>query len=62
MILRATKKLAQKLNINSLQDYESKISAFEEWYEHLFTVNKIQFILFINAYSLYSILYFLEKE
>lgn len=55
MILRATKKLAQKLKIESLQKYEVKVSAFEEWYGHLFTVNRLQYILFTNAYSLFSI-------
>ena len=55
MIIRATKKLAFKLKIESLQKFEDKVSAFEEWYGHLFTVNRIQYILFTNAYSLFSI-------
>lgn len=54
MIIRATQKLAQKLKIESLQEYDKKVSAFEEWYGHLFSVNRIQYILFTNAYSLYS--------
>jgi hypothetical protein len=54
MILRSTLKLSQKLKIKSFQDYENKVSAFEEWYGHLFTVNRIQYVLFTNAYSLFS--------
>ena len=56
MILRATNKLAQKLNIESLKKYDKKCSAFEEWYGNLFTVNRKQYILFTNAYSLYSVI------
>ncbi len=55
MILRFTKKLADKLKIKSPQDCEDEINPFEEWYGHLFTSNRIQYILFTNAYSLYSI-------
>jgi hypothetical protein len=56
MILRATNKLAKKLNIQSLQKNDNKCSAFEEWYGNLFTVDKKQYILFTNAYSLYSVI------
>ena len=56
MILRATHKLAKKLNIALLQKYENKCSAFEEWYGNLFTVERKQYILFTNAYSLYSVI------
>jgi hypothetical protein len=54
MVLRATNKLARKLKIQSLQKYGQKVSAFEEWYGHLFTADRIQYILLTNAYSLYS--------
>jgi hypothetical protein len=56
MILRATNKLAKKLNIQSLQKYDNKCSAYEEWYGNLFTVDRKQYILFTNAYSLYSVI------
>ena len=56
MVLRVTKKLAQKLKINSLQDFEEKVSAFEEWYGHLFTADRNQYVLLTNAYSLYSVI------
>lgn len=54
MIFRFTKRLADKLKIKSPQDCEYAVSPFEEWYGHLFTANRIQYILFTNAYSLYS--------
>jgi len=57
MILRSTKKLAQKLKIKTLSDTEIKISAFEEWYGHLFVENRAQYILLTNAYSLYSVVF-----
>ena len=56
MILRVTNKLAKKLNIESLEKYDKKCSAFEEWYGHLFSVDRKQYILFTNAYSLYSVI------
>ena len=56
MVLRVTKKLAQKLKIGSLEELEENVSAFEEWYGHLFTADKIQYILLTNAYSLYSVI------
>jgi len=56
MILRFTRKLSQKLRINALQDCNYEVNPFEEWYGHLFTANRIQYILFTNAYSLYSII------
>jgi hypothetical protein len=54
MILRATKKLATKLNINSLRDFEGQITALEEWYGDSFSVGNLEFILLTNAFSLYS--------
>lgn len=56
MVLRLTKKLADKLKIKSLPEYDDKVSAFDEWYGHLFTAGRIQYMLFTNAYSLYSTL------
>jgi hypothetical protein len=44
MIIRAIQKLAQKLKIESLQKYDKKVSAFEEWYGHLFSADRIQYI------------------
>ncbi len=36
LILKVTKKLADKLKIKSLTDYTGKVSELEEWYGHLF--------------------------
>lgn len=57
MVLRATVKLASKLRIKSLQNYDNRVSAFEHWYGHLFSANKVQYILLTNVYSLYSVVF-----
>jgi len=54
MIIRLTKKLADKLKINLSKDCKYELNPIGEWYGHLFTANRIQYILFTNAYSLYS--------
>jgi hypothetical protein len=57
MVLRLTRKLADKLKLKSLSKYDEKVSAFDEWYGHLFMANSTQYMLFTNAYSLYSVLF-----
>jgi len=54
MVLRATTKFAERLKIQSLEKYDGKVSAFDEWYAHVFIAERIQYILLTNAYSLYS--------
>ena len=54
MILRVTKKLAGRLKINSLTDFNGKVHELEEWYGHLFYCNKVPYILLTNAHSLFS--------
>ncbi len=54
MILRATAKLSQKLKIKFLKNYETRVSAFEDWNGHLFAVNRVRYIFFTNAHSLLS--------
>ncbi len=56
MVLRLTKRLADKLKIKSLPEYYDQVSAFDEWYGHLFKADRTQYMLFTNAYSLYSTL------
>jgi hypothetical protein len=56
MILRATNKLAKKLNLKSLNKNDNKSSAFEEWYGNLFTAERKQYLIFTNAYSLFSVI------
>ena len=57
MVLRLTRKLANKLKIKSLSEYDDKVSAFDEWYGHMFIAERAQYMLFTNAYSLYSVLF-----
>ena len=57
MVIRLTRKLADKIKIKALPEIDDKVSAFDEWYGHLFTVNRAQYMLFTNAYSLYSVLF-----
>ena len=57
MVLRLTRKLADKLKIKSMLEYDDKVSVFNEWYAHLFTADRTQYILFTNAYSLYAVLF-----
>ncbi|MBE0551686.1 MAG: hypothetical protein IH619_04825 [Ignavibacterium sp.] len=57
MVLRLTRKLADKLKIKSLSEYDDKVSAFDEWYGHMFIADRAQYMLFTNAYSLYSVLF-----
>jgi hypothetical protein len=52
MIFRFTQKLSKKLRINPQEDCDDEVSPLEEWYGHLFTANRLQYILFTNAYSL----------
>lgn len=54
MVLRVTNKLAKKLKITPSRDYTNQINPFQEWYGHLFIFNRIQYIIFTNAYTLYS--------
>ncbi len=57
MIFRFTQKLSKKLKINPQPECEYGVSPMEEWYGHLFTANRLQYILFTNAYSLYSVIF-----
>lgn len=56
MILRLAKKLADKINIKSLPEYDDG-SVIEEWYGNMFIADRTQYMLFTNAYSLYSVLF-----
>jgi hypothetical protein len=57
MILRISKKLADKLKIKSLPENENDVPPLDEWYGHLFTAVKTQYIIFTNAFSLYSVIF-----
>jgi len=57
MVFRFTQKLSKKLKINPQPECDYGVSPMEEWYGHLFIANRLQYILFTNAYSLYSIIF-----
>lgn len=56
MVLRLTKKLADKLKLKALPEYDEG-SVIDEWYGHIFIADRTQYMLFTNAYSLYSVLF-----
>lgn len=57
MVLRLTRKLADKIKIKTLPEYDDEGSAIDEWYGHMFIADRTQYMLFTNAYSLYSVIF-----
>ena len=57
MVLRLTRKLADKLKIRSLPECDEEGFVIDEWYGHIFIADRTQYMLFTNAYSLYSVLF-----
>lgn len=57
MILRLTVKLAQKIGLAPLPDlpYDKGRNPLLDWHAHLFTVQRMQYILATNTASLYSL-------
>ena len=57
MILRLTAKLAQKIGLDSLPalPYDKGGRPLLDWHAHLFTVQRVQYILATNTASLYSL-------
>ena len=56
MIIRMTNKLAQKLKIGPLTMVHADPGPYLEWYAHLFTADRMQYILVTEAKSLFSIM------
>jgi len=56
MILRLTNKLTDKIKIKSLSEYDEGPD-IDEWYGHIFIADRTQYMLFTNAFSLYSVLF-----
>ncbi|HCY77713.1 MAG TPA: hypothetical protein DHV28_17515, partial [Ignavibacteriales bacterium] len=56
MVIRFTRKLANKIKIKSLPEYDEG-SDIDEYYGHLFIADRSQYMLFTNAYSLYSVIF-----
>ena len=55
MILRFTEKLSKKLRTVPLTRVEEDPGPYLDWYAHLFTSNRIQYILTTEAHSLLTI-------
>ena len=58
MIIRFTQKLAKKLKIGSLDETNDDPGPFLEWYAHLFTADRTQYILTTEAKSLLSVVFY----
>lgn len=55
MLFRFTQKLSKKLKLGSLNQYDQDPGPFLEWYAHLFTAGRVQYIITTEAKSLLSI-------
>jgi len=55
MLIRFTDKLSKKLKIGPLTKVVDDPGRYLEWYAHLFTANRYQYILVTEASSLFSI-------
>lgn len=54
MIFRLTQKLSKKIGIAALPVLPPDRNPFADWSAHLFTVQRVQYIILTNATSLYS--------
>ena len=55
MLLRFTEKLSKKLKTGSLTKVEEEPGPYLNWYAHLFTANRVQYILTTEAKSLLTL-------
>ncbi len=55
MLFRFTQKLSKKLKFGSLKHYDQDPGPFLEWYAHLFSAGRVQYIITTEAKSLLSI-------
>ena len=56
MIIRFTDKLSKKLKLGKISRVEKCSGPFLEWYAHLFSVQRTQYILVAEATSLYTVI------
>lgn len=54
MIIRLSAKLAKKLKVDYAQPYPLDVNPYLDWSAHLFTAERVQYILVTNTVSLYS--------
>jgi hypothetical protein len=55
MIFRLTQKLARKVGLHPLQGLPPEQNPFVDWTAHLFTVERVQYIIVTNTAALYSL-------
>jgi len=55
MIFRLTQKLAKKISLPSLPSLPHDQNPFIDWTAHLFTAERVQYIIVTNTVSLYSL-------
>ncbi len=56
MIIRFTEKLSKKLKLGKISKIEEYPGPFLEWYAHLFSIQRTQYILVAEANSLYTLI------
>ena len=56
MIIRFTDKLSKKLKLGKISRIEKYPGPFLEWYAHLFSIQRTQYILVTEATSLYTVI------
>ena len=56
MIIRFTDKLSKKLKLGNISRVEKYPGPFLEWYAHLFSIQRTQYILVTEATSLYTVI------
>jgi len=55
MIFRLTRKMAKKVGLSSLPSLPPDQNPFVDWTAHLFTAERVQYIIVTNTASLYSL-------
>lgn len=58
MIIRLSQKLNQKINAGTLRTLPLDENPYADWSAHLFTANRVQYIILCNTPSLYSCVMF----
>jgi hypothetical protein len=56
MIIRVSAKLGKKIHVSPVKSLPADSNPFADWSAHLFTADRVQYILMTNTLSLYSML------